>query len=190
LLPQFLRPFSPQLIAGVGHASMRPPIIRPERSDDAGTIRRVTYEAFKSMPFADGDEHELVGALRDSGALDVSLVADLDGQIIGHIAISPAISGDGSTGWYALGPVSVLPEHQRRGVGSALITEAMLQLEAYGARGCILTGDPNYYTRFGFERTPESAPAEEPAEYFMIKIISAGVPQGRFRFHEAFHGAA
>lgn len=169
---------------------MRPPIIRPERPDDTEAIRLVTYEAFKGMPFADGDEHELVGALRDSGALAVSLVADLDGRIIGHIAISPATSGDGLSGWYALGPVSVLPERQRLGVGSTLITEAMLQLEADGAMGCILTGDPDYYTRFGFEPAPEFAPADEPAEYFMIKIISTGVPQGRFRFHEAFHGAA
>lgn len=169
---------------------MRPPVIRPERPDDAEAIRSVTYEAFRDMPFADGDEHELVGVLRQSGALAVSLVADLDGWIVGHIAISPATCDDGSIGWYALGPVSVVPAYQRLGIGSALINEAMLQIEMLGARGCILTGDPNYYTRFGFEPAPALAPANQPPQYFMIKIIRPGVPQCPFRFNKAFHGAA
>lgn len=169
---------------------MRPPIIRAERPGDTEDIRRVTYEAFRDMPFADGDEHELVGILRNSGALALSLVADQDGLIIGHIALSPATCDDGSIGWYALGPVSVVPAYQHLGVGSALINEALLEIEMLGARGCILTGDPNYYARFGFEPAPGLAPADQPAEYFMIKIISRGMPHCPFRFHQAFHGSA
>ena len=169
---------------------MRAPIIRPEQSADAEAIRHVTYEAFRNKPFADGDEHELVGVLRDSGALAVSLVADLDGSIIGHVAFSPATVADGSAGWYALGPASVLPEFQGAGVGSALITEGIQQIETLGARGCILTGNRNYYARFGFKSAPELAPSNEPAEYFMIRIMGGSEPQGPFRFHEAFHGAA
>lgn len=168
---------------------MRAPIIRPENSADADAIRHVTYAAFRNMPFADGDEHELVGVLRDSGALAVSLVADLDGGIIGHIAFSPATVADGSAGWYTLGPVSVLPEFQGAGVGSALITEGMQRIETLGASGCILTGDPNYYARFGFEPAPDFAPANEPAEYFMVKIMGSSAPRGPFRFHGAFYGA-
>lgn len=168
---------------------MRTPIIRSERSADAEAIRHVTLEAFRNMPFADGDEHELVGALRDSGALVVSLVAELDGSIIGHIAISPATAADGSMGWYALGPVSVRPDFQRAGIGSALIEEAMRQIESLGAGGCILTGDPNFYARFGFISAPEAAPSDEPAEYFMIRTMNGSQAQGPFRFHEAFHGA-
>jgi putative acetyltransferase len=142
------------------------------------------------MPFADGDEHELVAALRDRAALAVSLSADLDGRIIGHIAISHAVAADGSPGWYALGPVSVLPEYQGRGIGSALINQALRQIEELGASGCILTGDPNYYVRFGFELAPALAPADEPAQYFMVKVMGAVEPQGPFRFHDAFYGAA
>lgn len=169
---------------------MRASIIRPEQSADAEAICHVTYEAFRSMPFAAGDEHELVGVLRNSGALAVSLVADLDDRIIGHIAFSPATVADGSAGWYALGPVSVLPEFQRAGIGSALITGGMQQIETLGGIGCILTGDPNYYARFGFKPAPELAPSSEPAEYFMIRVMGSSEPQGQFRFHEAFHGAA
>jgi putative acetyltransferase len=152
-------------------------------------IRHVTWEAFRDMPFADGDEHDLVDALRGSRALSVSLVADLDGRVIGHIAFSPASGADGSGAWYALGPVSVLPGFQRAGVGSALIREGLRQIEQLGASGCILTGNPDYYSRFGFQRAPALAPVEEPAEYFMVRIVSAAEPRGRFRFHEAFRGA-
>lgn len=170
--------------------NVRAPVIRPEQSADAEAIRHVTFEAFRGMPFADGDEHELIGVLRESGALAVSLVADLDGTIIGHIAFSPATTADGSAGWYALGPVSVLPEFQGVGIGSALIIGGIQRIETLGGRGCILTGDPNYYVRFGFRPAPELAPANEPAEYFMIKAIGSSMPHGPFGFHEAFCGTA
>lgn len=84
----------------------------------------------------------------------------------------------------------MLPELQGAGVGSALITQGLQQIETLGASGCILTGDPNYYARFGFESAPELALSNEPAEYFMIRIIGSSEPHGPFRFHEAFHGAA
>lgn len=163
--------------------------MRRESPADADAIRRVTFEAFESMPFAGGNEHELVDALRAAGALVVSLVAELDERVVGHIAFSPARAADGSSGWYALGPVSVLPAYQRSGIGSALIRAGLQEISALGAIGCILTGNPDYYSRFGFERAPNLAPPAEPAEYFMVRTAGAADQSGPFSFHEAFYGA-
>ncbi|MEQ8858187.1 MAG: N-acetyltransferase [Pseudomonadales bacterium] len=169
-------------------AQMSCAVIRPEAASDADAVRSVTYEAFESMPFAAGDEHLLIDALRSAHALAVSLVAEVDGRIIGHIAISPATPADDCAGWYALGPVSVLPACQRRGVGSDLVRRGLEEIAGLGAIGCILTGDPAYYARFGFEVAPALAPSEEPAEHFMVRLMGARNPRGPIRFHEAFHG--
>ena len=160
--------------------------IRSERSGDEDAIRRITHAAFESMPFAEGDEHELPDLLRAASALDLSLVAEVADRIVGHIAFSPARASDGSAGWYALGPVSVEPAHQRSGIGSALIDAGLRELRDRHAVGCILTGDPNYYSRFGFVNRPASAPSGEPGEYFMLKLFEGGYPEGEISFHEAF----
>lgn len=167
--------------------AMTMPTLRDERPDDADAIRELTREAFLTMPFASGDEHELVGALRRAGALTVSLVAEHDDHLVGHIAISPATAADGSAGWYAIGPVSVRPAVQRLGIGSLLINTGLQRLTARAALGCILTGNPDYYVRFGFRVEPELCPANEPAEFFMVKRLGTAIPQGPFQFHPAFH---
>jgi len=166
------------------------PIIRDERSDDHVAIARVIEAAFRGKPYAAGDEAELVGALRDAGALAVSLVAELDGAIVGQVALSPATPADRSAGWYALGPVSVRPDLQRAGIGSKLVEAGLRRIVERGAQGCILTGDPAYYTRFGFALAPANVPAGEPAEFFMVKRLGARtLPVGPIAFHPAFHAA-
>lgn len=166
--------------------------IRPERPADCARIRHITELAFKGRPYADGDEQDVIDRLRAVGKLDVSLVAEVDGEVIGHIAFSEAVCSDGSSPWFALGPVSVLPEQQNRGVGAALIRQGIEQIEARGALGCILTGNPDYYRRFGFELAPQHVPENEPAEFFMLKKLNAATQRtpisGRFRFHAAFYG--
>ena len=97
------------------------PRIRPERRDDFAAIGVVIRAAFAGKPYAAGNEAELVEALRRRNALVVSLVAELQGAVVGQIAFSPAFASDGSSDWYALGPVSVLPEHQGRGIGASLV---------------------------------------------------------------------
>ena len=166
------------------------PIIRREHEKDIEAIREVTKLAFADMPFADGDEHELTDALRNATALAVSLVAERHDQVIGHVAFSVAVPEDCSRGWYALGPVSVLPAHQRCGVGSALIRRGLEELEKLGATGCILTGDPSFYRRFGFRLEPSLAPPEEPTEYFMVKFICGQRAMRPISFHRAFYGDA
>lgn len=169
---------------------MDPLIIRREHVKDFEVIREVAKLAFADMPFGDGDEQELTDALRNAGALALSLVADRHDQVIGHVAISVAVPEDCSRGWYALGPVSVLPAYQRCGVGSALIRRGLEELVKLGATGCILTGDPDFYRRFGFHLEPSLAPPEEPTEYFMVKFICGQRATRPISFHRAFYDGA
>jgi putative acetyltransferase len=166
------------------------PSIRAERHDDVAAIRDVIERAFAGMPFADGDEADLVETLRSEGALSVALVAELRGVVVGQIAFSPATAPEGGHAWYALGPVAVLPPVQRLGIGSKLVLAGLRAIEELGAVGCILTGNPAYYTRFGFEVSPLNAPADEPAEFFMLKLFRGERPKGPVSFHRAFRSVA
>jgi len=161
--------------------------IRPEIEADQAAIHEVTALAFRDRPYADGDEQEVVDRLRSAGALTLSLVAIDEDQVIGQVTFSPAALGNSRQPWFALGPVSVLPKHQGDGIGSALITQGLGQIKKLGALGCILTGNPAYYQRFGFELAPQNVPQKESPEYFMVKRFRDDKPQGRFAFHEAFY---
>ena len=162
--------------------------IRRERSSDFETIGRIVESAFSGKQYADGDEAELVEQLRSQNALSVSLVAEREGTVVGQVAFSPARTSAGP-GWYALGPVAVLPAHQGGGIGSALIRKGLQAVVELGARGCILTGDPAYYSRFGFTLSPQHSPPGEPPEFFMVKLLRGQLPTGPIHFHEAFDAA-
>lgn len=161
-------------------------IIRPECHVDHTAIADVIEKAFCGKPYADGDESELVDKLRKRNALSVSLVAELDGAVIGQIAFSPATASDGCERWYALGPLAVLPEYQGLGIGSQLVQCGLKAISELDANGCILVGDLDYYSRFGFELSPSNAPHGEPLEHFMVKLLAGSLPQGPISFHEAF----
>jgi putative acetyltransferase len=162
--------------------------IRAEMQADFKDIHEITESAFKDRPYADGDEHELIEKLRSVQALTLSLVAVDSGQLVGQITFSPATLSSGSQPWFALGPISVLPSRQGEGVGSKLINEGLRQIQELGALGCILTGDPDYYSRFGFDFSPQNVPENEPVEYFMLKVLKGQSPDGKFSFHGAFYG--
>ena len=142
------------------------------------------------MPYAGGDEQDIIDRLRSAGALTVSLVATRDSEVIGHVAFSPARASDKSQLWFTLGPVSVLPAHQDQGIGSALIRAGLKRINELGALGCILVGNPEYYRRFGFELAPENAPQEDYKNFFMIKRFSSLQPSDAIYFHEAFFETA
>jgi len=171
----------------VTRQSLPAPAIRDERPDDHAAIHGLTQRAFAPMPFAAGDEQDLIDALREAGGLSLSLVAILDGKLVGHIAFSLATTEDGRPGWYALDPVSVEPGLQKSGIGSALINAGIQRLGAAGASGFILTGNPAYYTRFGFRPRPDLCPPQDPAEYFMVLALGDEAPSSRFAFHPLFH---
>lgn len=163
------------------------PDIREESESDHERISYITEYAFKLMPFSNGDEQYVVERLRDSGKLTLSLVATIEDQVVGHIAFSPAMIEGELVDWYALGPVSVLPGYQRKGIGSALIEAGLKILREKKAQGCILTGNPFYYCKFGFEVASEYAPENEPKEYFMVSQFIGKRPTGVFAFDIAFY---
>lgn len=161
-------------------------LIRSETIADAGAIGEVTVSAFKTLAISNHTEQFIVAALRAANALSVSLVAELEGRIVGHIAFSPVKMSDGSLDWYGLGPVSVLPEYQRQGIGGALIREGLSRLKGLGARGCCLVGHPDYYRRFGFQNVRGLAHEGVPEEVFFVLSFDGRVPQGIVEFHEGF----
>ncbi len=161
-------------------------VIRSETDADAGAITAVTIAAFKTLAVSNQTEHFIVEALRAAGALTVSLVAEMDGRVVGHIAFSPVTISDGTPDWYGLGPVSVLPECQRQGLGKALIREGLSRLKAMQARGCCLVGHPDYYRKFGFANAPALVLAGVPPEVFFALSFDGRTPQGAVAFHGAF----
>lgn len=170
---------------------MKPEIaIRDERDADIDAIGAVTRAAFKDLAVSDQTEQFIVAALRKADALTVSLVAELDGRVIGHVAFSPVTMSDGTRDWYGLGPVSVLPAHQRKGVGKALIREGLARLKSLDARGCCLVGHPEYYGKFGFENASLLVFEGVPQEYFFVLSFDGQVPQGTVTFHEGFNAKA
>lgn len=161
-------------------------IIRNEKDADIEVITEVTIAAFKNHPISNHTEQFIIKALRAAGALTISLVAEIDRQIVGHIAFSPVTISDSTTDWYGLGPISVLPDYQRQGIGKALINEGLSLLKNKGAQGCALVGDPNYYQRFGFKNYPELIYEGIPQEFFLILPFTQKIPQGIIVFHDGF----
>ena len=160
--------------------------IRDEKPEDFDAISEVTVAAFETLPISQHTEQFIIKALRAAGALTLSLVAETDGRIVGHIAFSPVTFSDGSADWYGLGPVSVTPELHGKGIGTALISEGLSRLRALGAQGCALVGEPGYYRRFGFRNCPEMIHEGIPQEFFLALPFTEKIPQGVVEFHEGF----
>jgi predicted N-acetyltransferase YhbS len=150
-------------------------------------IDSLNLVAFRDRPFSRQTEHLIVRRLRDGGALSLSLVAlNSHGSVIGHCAFSPVTLSGGAAGWYGMGPVSVAPDRQRQGIGSAMIAEGLARLRREGASGCVLLGDPRYYGRFGFASHAGLVLPGPPPNHFMALSFSGPVPLGTVRFHAAF----
>jgi putative acetyltransferase len=124
--------------------------------------------------------------LREKGALALSLVFVRDDAVAGHVAFSPVLIDGQDRGWFGLGPIAVDPPFQRRGIGRAMIQAGLEQLKARGARGCVLTGNPDLYTRVGFTHTRRLTYAGGPPEVCMIHPFGADIPQGKVEFDPAF----
>jgi putative acetyltransferase len=163
--------------------------IRQEADSDCDTIHQVN-----SIAFGRGAEADLVDALRESGALAVSLVAEWDGQVVGHAAFSPVrieVAQDAHRS-VGLAPVAVLPDFQRRGIAAALIRRGLAECAALGYSGAVVLGDPAYYGRFGFRPAANSGLRCEydvPAEAFMaLPLDESGFSgcSGLVRYDAAF----
>jgi putative acetyltransferase len=160
--------------------------IRSETNADVGAITEVTLAAFKTLEISNPTEQFIIEALRAAKALTVSLVAELDGRVVGHIAFSPVTISDGTQNWYGLGPVSVLPEFQRQGIGKALVREGLSRLKGLNARGCCLVGYPEYYRKFGFNNLSGLVHDGVPPEVFLAVSFDGRIPRGAVTFHEGF----
>jgi len=160
--------------------------IRSETHADIDAITRVTVAAFKTLGVSNQTEPFIIHALRAAKALTISLVAEIDGRVIGHIAFSPLTISDGTRNWYGLGPVSVLPEYQRQGIGNALIREGLSRLRDINAKGCCLVGHPDYYRQFGFKNMPGLVHEGVPQEVFFALSFDGHTPKGNVTFHDGF----
>ena len=161
-------------------------VIRSETDADVCAITEVTAAAFKTLEISNHTEQFIIAALRAAKALTISLVAEVDGRVIGHIAFSPLSISDNTRNWYGLGPVSVLPKYQRRGIGKALIREGLSRLKEMNAQGCCLVGHPDYYPKFGFKNMPGLVHEGVPQEVFFTLSFDGQTPQGTVTFHDAF----
>jgi len=161
-------------------------IIRKETNSDIEAISEVTIEAFKTLPISQQTEQFIIKALRKANALTISLVAEVDGRVAGHIAFSPVSISDGAANWYGVGPLSVLPSYHKQGIGKALMLEGIRILKKMGGKGCALVGDPEYYKRFGFRNIPALIHDGVPPEVFLVLPFEDKIPQGKVEFHEGF----
>ncbi len=161
-------------------------VIRNETAADIDAITEVTIAAFESLQISNHTEQFIIEALRAAKALTVSLVAELDGRLIGHIAFSAVTISDGTRNWYGLGPVSVSPEYQRKGVGKALIQEGLSRLKSLNAQGCCVVGHPEYYRKLGFRNVPGFVIEGVPQEVFFALSFHGHTPEGTVAFHDGF----
>jgi putative acetyltransferase len=161
--------------------------IRPEQPEDIAVIRQVIEVAFAPKEYSSRTEVVIVDALRGAGALTVSLVAVIGGEVVGHVAFSPVTIDGEHRCWYGLGPVSVKPSRQKQGIGGKLIREGLARLAKIDAKGCVVLGDPGYYKRFGFDNDPGLRFEEAPPEYFMRLVFDGPAPSGRVAYHDGFN---
>lgn len=122
--------------------------IRSESPEDTAAIHAVNASSFPTSAEAD-----LVDRLRTAGRLVVSLVAEVDGQIVGHVGFSP-VSADGAAGGAGLAPVAVVDAQRRRGIAAGLIRAGLVACGDAGFTWCVVLGEPSYYQRFGFRPAP------------------------------------
>jgi len=162
--------------------------IRDETPADIDAIFDLTEAAFANMPFSDGSEPHIINRIRADGDLTLSLMAEIDGKIVGQITFSP-VAMVGVTDWCGLGPVSVAPHWQKgkKGVsiGSALIEAGLSRLKEMNANGCVLVGNPDYYSRFGF-RSGGITYGEVPSAYVQWLSIDGDTPKGEVRYARGF----
>ncbi len=148
--------------------------IRNELATDVPAIRNVNQQAF-----GQDQEGRIVDAIRSNGAALLSLVAVVDGQVVGHIMYSPA-SIDDITG-AALGPMSVLPEYQRQGIGCQLVETGNEKLKASGCPFIVVVGHADFYPRFGFQPASHYGIQCEwpvPDNVFMALVLDPVIMEG------------
>lgn len=161
-------------------------LIRAEQGADVRAIRKVVSAAFAGVAQSNQMEHLLVDRLRESGALAVSLVAEVEGHAVGYVAFSPVTIAGSFCDWYGLAPLAVLPSYQRTGIGSSLVIAGLESLCALHAQVCVLLGEPEFYARFGFVAREDLLLENVPPEYFLARSFSNDYLSGMVAYHPVF----
>lgn len=158
--------------------------IRQETPDDYARVIELTAKAFETMPYSEGDEDKLVDRLHKAPTFipELSLLAELDSQLAGHILFTPLVIDNGQKQFQSLilGPVSVLPEFQKQGIGGQLIIAGHQKARDLGFQSVILIGHPKYYPRFGYKTASRwglKVAMELPSdEVFMaVELVEGGL---------------
>jgi len=160
---------------------------RVRRIDGAGRTAEVPEDAGNDRRLLDAGDDALPAAAVVAGVKvdgEHALEALRPGEV--PRAVSPVVLSDGSVGWFGLGPISVLPAHQGRGIGSRLMREVLQRLRDSGAAGCVLVGDPRFYQRFKFRSRTTVAYPDVPAEVFLVLAFGPSIPDAVVAFHPAF----
>jgi putative acetyltransferase len=164
--------------------------VRTETEADLASIRTVNEVTFETSAEAD-----VVETLRDRGVTLVSLVAEVDGKLVGHILFSPvSLSEHAYLNVMGLGPMAVLPDYQHRGIGSALVRQGLNCCKDLGACAVVVVGHPKYYPRFGFVSAKQYSLRSEydvPEDVFMVAELVVGAlngVSGLVRYDDAFAG--
>lgn len=172
-------------------AALRTVVIRKEEAGERRVIEALVKKAFETAEHADGNEPDLVNALRKSEAYipELSLVAEIGGKAVGHIMFTKAKVGDAAV--LALAPLSVLPEYQRQGIGTALIREGHRIAGEMGYGYSIVLGSETYYPRAGYlpaDTLGIKAPFDVPGENFMACRLTNNAPtvHGTVRYAKEF----
>jgi len=161
--------------------------IKEASPSEYAAIRHVTQAAFASMSFSSGAEPNIIETLRAEGDLYLSLVAIGQGRLLGHCAFS-AVEISGAAGsWYVLGPIAVGPSDQRKGIGRALVTEGLSRLQTQGAQGCVVIGNPQIYSRFGFQSDGQLIYGALDRALVQRIIFQGSAPFGQVSFAPAFN---
>ena len=161
-------------------------IIRSETPEDEDAIHSITLAAFAPASYAAGSEAQIIRELRKHGDLTISLVAQVDKEIAGHIAFSPVKIGGRHHDWFGLGPVAVRPNLQGCGIGSELVGRGLALLKAQSARGCVLLGKPAFYKRFGFQSNGTIAFDGLPTRLVQHLVFAGEAPVGELTYARAF----
>ncbi|PWK67601.1 N-acetyltransferase [Aminobacter sp. AP02] len=161
-------------------------LIRPETPADHDAIHELTWIAFRPMPYSAGTEADIIRRLRADSVLTISLVAEDDGEIVGHVAFSPVSIDGRHDGWFGLGPISVKPERQRQGIGKTLIAAGLTMLGERGASGCALIGNPEVYSHAGFVSDGRLTDGDVDVRYVQRLVLRGPAPSGALKFAPAF----
>ena len=157
-------------------------IVRAERPEDHDAI-----EAVHTSGFPTPAEARLVRLLRDSGRLTASLVAEVDGEVVGHVAFSPVSASSGAEG-AGLAPIAVLSSHRRRGIAAKLVEAGLAASRAAGFGWAVVLGEPGYYSRFGFRPAGEFGLSDEYGggdAFQAMELIPGVLPVGAGLVHYA-----